>query len=125
MQAENPLARDGHVSYLEIPATDPVASAAFYEAVFGWKISHHKAGQPSFDDRSGNLIGRWIPKRAVSTEPGFLPFIYVARIDETVARITANGGQMVKPVYPEGDLFVATFRDPAGNVVGLWQFGPR
>jgi hypothetical protein len=27
--------------------------------------------------------------------------------------------------YPEGDLWVAAFRDPVGNVVGVWQTGPR
>jgi predicted enzyme related to lactoylglutathione lyase len=25
----------------------------------------------------------------------------------------------------EGDLWVATVRDPAGNLIGLWQEGPR
>jgi len=27
----------------------------------------------------------------------------------------------VTPAYPEGDLRVATFRDPGGNVIGIWQ----
>jgi predicted enzyme related to lactoylglutathione lyase len=27
--------------------------------------------------------------------------------------------------YPEGDLWVAVFRDPSGNVLGVWQHGPR
>jgi len=31
----NPLAKHGHLSYLEIPAMDPRQSAAFYERVFG------------------------------------------------------------------------------------------
>jgi predicted enzyme related to lactoylglutathione lyase len=26
---------------------------------------------------------------------------------------------------PEGDLWVATLRDPAGNAIGVWQQGPR
>jgi predicted enzyme related to lactoylglutathione lyase len=26
---------------------------------------------------------------------------------------------------PGGDLWVATFRDPAGNILGVWQRGPR
>jgi len=25
----------------------------------------------------------------------------------------------------EGDLWVATFRDPSGNVLGVWRRGPR
>jgi hypothetical protein len=26
---------------------------------------------------------------------------------------------------PEGTLSIATIRDPAGNVIGVWQDGPR
>ena len=36
-----------------------------------------------------------------------------------------HGGEVVRPPYPEGDLWVATFSDPAGNVLGVWQHGPR
>ena len=46
-------------------------------------------------------------------------------IDDTVERIEANGGQIVLPPYPEGDLWVSTFRDPSGNVLGVWHAGPR
>jgi hypothetical protein len=30
-----------------------------------------------------------------------------------------------EPAYPEGDLRVAVIRDPTGNLVGVWQQGPR
>ena len=36
-------------------------------------------------------------------------------------RILAHGGEIVTDPYPEGQLIVATFRDPAGNVIGLWH----
>ena len=32
------LGRDRSISYLKIPAVDPVSSADFYESVFGWTI---------------------------------------------------------------------------------------
>jgi predicted enzyme related to lactoylglutathione lyase len=121
----NPLARHGHVSYLEIPSLDPEKSAAFYEAVFGWQINARETGRPSFDDRSGNFIGRWIKHRAPAKDAGIMPYIYVVGIDNTVARVEANGGKIIRPPYPEGDLWVATFSDPAGNVLGIWQFSPR
>ena len=121
MSVENRLARHGHVSYLEIPAIDLEKSAAFYEAVFGWSLRRNEAGHPSFDDRSGDLIGRWVADRVVSREPGLLPFIYVDHIDEIVERVVTKGGEIVKPPYAEGDLWVATIRDPAGNVMGIWQ----
>jgi len=119
------LAQHGHVSYLEIPAVDAEQSAAFYEAVFGWAIHRRDSGRRSFDDGSGNLIGSWVTCRGAAREPGLVPYIYVDRVDEVVARITGRGGEIVKPPYPEGDLWVATFRDPAGNVMGIWQAGPR
>ena len=119
------LSRHGHVSYLEIPAVDIDQSSAFYEGALGWQINRRDTGHHSFDDRSGSLIGRWVTGRAISHEAGFLPFVYVDRIDDVVRRVVAGGGQLVKPPYAEGDLWVATFRDPAGNLVGLWQAGPR
>jgi uncharacterized protein len=54
-----------------------------------------------------------------------LPYIYVHGLDAALERITARGGEIVKTPYPEGDLLIATFRDPAGNVIGVWQRGPR
>lgn len=119
------LARHGHLSYIEIPALDLRKSADFYESVFGWSVRGRDTDHPGFDDGSGALIGHWIRSRAPSRESGIVPYIYVNRIDETVQRIAASGGEMVKLPYPEGDLWVATFRDPAGNLIGIWQAGPR
>ena len=125
MSVDKGLARHGHVSYLEIPAADLEQSAAFYEAVLGWNVERRGPDRISFDDRSGDLIGRWVAGRAASREPGLLPYIYVDRIDEVVERVVNRGGEVVQPPYPEGDLWVATFRDPAGNLMGIWQAGPR
>jgi uncharacterized protein len=118
----NPLAMHGHVSYLEIPAIDAMQSAAFYEAVFGWSIRARDTGRPSFDDPSGDLIGRWVTSRPASREPGFVPYIYVDGINDVAGRITERGGEIVKATHAEGDIWVATFRDPAGNLLGIWEF---
>ena len=121
---EGPLFRHGKLSYIQIPAADAQISAAFYAAVFGWTIS----GSPehvSFQDTSGELIGAFITNLAIATEPGILPYVYVQGLDAAIERIEARGGQVVKRPYPEGDLWVATFRDPAGNILGLWQADAR
>jgi len=44
---------------------------------------------------------------------------------DTIGQVGGNGGGIVKALYPEGNLLVAAFRDPAGNVIGLWQEGDR
>ena len=118
------LHRHGKLSYIQIPAVDVRASGAFYEAVFGWTVRGDER-HLSFTDASGELIGAWVSDRVASAEPGHLPYISVEGIDRTLEQIEAHGGQVVRPPYPEGDLWVATFRDPAGNVLGVWQAGPR
>ncbi len=119
------LARHGGLSYLEIPAVDAQRSATFYEQVLGWKIQQREPNDFRFEDATGHLIGRWVIGRAISREPGLLPYIYVDRIDEAVGRVVAQGGEVIKGPYAEGNLWVATVRDPGGNVIGLWQEGRR
>jgi uncharacterized protein len=115
------LARPGGLSYLEIPAHDARQSAAFYEKVLGWSLSEDDNQHLKFSDPSGHLIGRWVIGRAISREPGLLPFIYVNRIRAVVKKAVLAGGEMIKAPYAEGTLLVAVVRDPAGNVLGLWQ----
>jgi predicted enzyme related to lactoylglutathione lyase len=53
------------------------------------------------------------------------PYIFVQDVDQSLGSVVEHGGEVVTATYPEGDLWVATFRDPAGNVVGVWHRGPR
>ena len=115
------VTRDAGISYLQIPAVDARESAEFYERVFGWKVSGHDSGRPSFDDGTGHVIGTWLTNLAVSTKPGLVPYIYVNDIDDTIEKIGRHGGELTEGPRPEGTLRVATFRDVAGNVMGLWQ----
>jgi predicted enzyme related to lactoylglutathione lyase len=121
---EGSVARPGGVSYLRIPARDVARSADFYRAVFGWRLGG-KPEAPSFSDGTGHVIGHWRTDLPVAGEAGVLPYIYVTDIDETLRAATERGAELATPPYPEGNLWVATIRDPAGNVIGLWQDGPR
>jgi uncharacterized protein len=115
--------RPGGVSYLRVPTTDPPRSAAFYERVFGWTVDADR-DDPSFADGTGHVIGHFRADVPVAGEAGVLPYVFVERVDETLKKVVAQGGEVVTPPYPEGDLRVATFRDPVGNVIGVWQQGP-
>lgn len=121
---EGTVARPSGISYLHIPATDPRRSGAFYHEVFGWELRGDPE-HPSFNDGTGHVIGAWVADLPPAGEAGILPYVFVDDVDETLAKVTANGCDIVKPPYPEEQLWVATFRDPAGNVVGVWQHGPR
>jgi predicted enzyme related to lactoylglutathione lyase len=115
------LARPGAITYLHIPAADVRQAAAFYRAVFAWRVSDPDSDRPSFDDTSGHLSGAWISDQLAVAGSGLLPYIYVDHVEETITRIVSHGGEIVTDPHPEGRLTVATFRDPGGNTVGLWH----
>jgi uncharacterized protein len=121
---EPTVARVGGVSYLRIPAPDARAAAEFYAAVFDWRVDVDRE-RPSFEDGTGHVIGHFMPDLPVAGEAGVIPYVYVRSVDETLEKAAAHGGELVRSPFPEGDLWVASFRDPAGNVVGVWQQGPR
>jgi predicted enzyme related to lactoylglutathione lyase len=121
---ESRVFRRAGISYLRIPANDPRVAAAFYRSVFGWAIDADRP-DPSFEDGTGHVIGHFVSDLAAAGDAGVRPYIYVERVDDTLEKVSAHGGAPLAEPYPEGDLWVATFRDPSGNVIGVWQRGPR
>jgi predicted enzyme related to lactoylglutathione lyase len=90
--------------------------------VFGWNIRKRETDRPSFDDATGYISGAWVTGRDIERTPGLLMYIWVDHIDETLARVTAGGGHVAEPRCREGSMsWIATFRDPAGNLIGLYE----
>jgi uncharacterized protein len=121
---ETRVFRPGGMSYLHIPAPDPARSAAFYRAAFAWNIRDDE-DSPAFEDGTGHVIGHFIRDLPVAGHAGHLPYVYVESVDETLAKATANAGTIIRPPFPDGNLWVATVDDPAGNLLGVWQREPR
>lgn len=110
--------------YLEIPAVDAHQSADFYQSVFGWNIRHRETERPSFDDATGNVSGAWVTGRESARKPGLLTYIWVDSIDAILTKVTADGGEVLETAHPDSpgsSNLIATFRDPAGNLIGLYQ----
>ena len=114
----------GKISYVQIPAADADRSADFYESVFGWNIRRRDGGRIAFDDATGEVSGVWLTDRPPSVQPGLLMYINVEDVQRALEKIVEAGGQIVTPLTPqsEGEAF-ATFRDPAGNVLGVFHEG--
>ena len=98
---EGRVFRPGGVSYLHIPAPDPARSAAFYRAAFAWSIRDDE-GSPAFEDGTGHVIGHFIRGLPVAGHAGHLPYVYVDSVDETLDKVTANGGTIIRPPFPRG-----------------------
>ena len=116
-----PTRANGKICYVEIPATDIRRSADFYQAVFGWTIRRRGDGNTAFDDSVGEVSGTWVLGRPPSSQPGVLFYIMVDSVAATVAQVIAHGGEIVQPVGADAPEITARFRDPGGNVIGLYQ----
>jgi predicted enzyme related to lactoylglutathione lyase len=116
-----PTLANGKICYVEIPATDVDQSAAFYEQVFGWRLRQRGDGAVAFDDAVGEVSGTWVTGRPPSTEVGLLLYVMVDDAAAAVEAIEAHGGEIVQPIGADAPEITARFRDPGGNVVGIYQ----
>ena len=118
---KHPTLTNGKVCYVEIPAVDVRRSAEFYEKVFGWRIRQRGDGSIAFDDTVGEVSGTWVLGRPPATSPGLLIYIMVDSVATTIDVVIAHGGELVQPIGADAPEITARFRDPAGNVMGLYQ----
>ena len=117
----NPTLGNGKICYVEIPALDIDSSVKFYEAVFGWHTRRRSDGSIAFDDGVGQVSGTWVTGRPASDQVGILIYIMVDSAEATVATILANGCEIVQPIGMDAPEITARFRDPGGNILGLYQ----
>ena len=116
-----PTYGNGKICYIELPATDIARSAEFYRKVFGWNIRKRGDGATSFDDAVGEVSGAFVVGRPPASTPGLLFYVMVDSAVDTLKTITAYGGEIVQPIGADAPEITARFKDPGGNVIGLYQ----
>lgn len=118
---QRPTLRTGKICYLEIPATNVEQSAAFYRHAFGWEVRKRGDGSTAFDDTVNEVSGTWVVGRPPTTAAGLMVYVMVADASRAIDAIQAAGGEIVRPVEPGSREVWAWFRDPAGNIMGIYQ----
>jgi predicted enzyme related to lactoylglutathione lyase len=113
--------QNGKICYLEMPAKDIGQSADFYAKVFGWQIRRRGDGATAFDDTTGAVSGAWVLGRSAWSEPGLLFYIMVDDVETAARSVRDHGGVIVQPLGVDAPELTARFRDPGGNVIGLYQ----
>jgi len=112
------MARLRHIA---VVVKDLDKAADFYAKVFGWSIRQRGDGATAFDDGVGQVSGVWELHRLPAVNPGILVYIMVDDAAATLQRITAEGGDIVQPIGGDPGEVTARFRDPGGNVLGIYQ----
>ncbi|WP_159911276.1 VOC family protein [Pantoea sp. 18069] len=109
------------INYVEYPARNLEATAAFFAAAFGWTFTHYGPDYMAFSGQ-GLDGGFYRAERAASTAQGSaLIVFYSERLEETLAKVEAAGGEIVKPIFsfPGGRRF--HFTEPSGNELAVWS----
>jgi len=116
-----PTLANGKICYVEIPAGEIARSAEFYKRVFGWAIRKRGDGSTAFDDTTGEVSDTWVLGRPPAAKPGILFYIMVDNVAASIDAVVAHGGEIVQPIGADAPEITARFRDPGGNVIGLYQ----
>jgi len=128
------LAQHGKVAYIEIPARDPITVGVFYEAVFGWTLNApddvrvayilepRDNQRVPFSDTANGLIGAFVADRGPSSD-GVSLHLYVDDIEHIILEVESRDLEVVQALRVQDGIRVAQFRDPGGNVIGIWQAG--
>jgi predicted enzyme related to lactoylglutathione lyase len=119
--------RPGTPCWADLSADDLGRARAFYSGLFGWSImpGPPEAGGYSMCEMAGRAVAGIGPKMGAPDAPvAWTTYLATDDADETAARITAAGGQLlIEPfdVMDSGRMAIAA--DPAGAVFGIWQSG--
>ncbi|TJZ72066.1 VOC family protein [Chitiniphilus eburneus] len=109
---------DQQIDYIELQVTDIARTKAFYAAAFGWTFTDYGPGYTEFFD--GRLKGGFTTEG--SPRPGGpLVVLYADDLEATLARVTAAGARIAKPIFsfPGGRRF--QFLDPDGYELAVWS----
>jgi predicted enzyme related to lactoylglutathione lyase len=105
----------GQIGYVQLPARDVAASAAFYAGVFGWSVD---ADRGSFT--APGMIGELTTDLNPADGAGPMLWICADTLGHTLERVTTHGGAVRgRPWLDCGERWLAEIDDPAGNRVGI------
>ncbi|HZX02437.1 VOC family protein [Kribbella sp.] len=124
----------GRIVHFEVPYDDGERARAFYREAFGWNLME-------MPEMNYTMVSTGpVNEQQLPAEPGFINggmfqrsagnadltrpvlTVDVPDIDAAWKTIESLGGERVGEKAPVGDMgFAAYFKDPEGNILGLWQ----
>ena len=114
-----------HVTHFEIYCEHPVAVADFYRKALGWQVEQMPGigyWRVQISATAGPALHGGLTYRTLPNLNGWMLFVNVASLDDTVAQILHLGGSIVRPktAVPK-TAWVTIVSDPAKNIFGVWE----
>jgi predicted enzyme related to lactoylglutathione lyase len=121
----------GKVVHFEIPYDNGERARTFYKEAFDWQLQEMPGMEYTLvvTGPTGNrgptepgYVNGGMLAREESAGSGPVVVLDVPSVDAALETVERLGGSTVVPKQPVGGMgFTAYFRDPEGNVVGLWE----
>ena len=119
----------GTPSWSELSTTDEAGALSFYSALFGWEDEANEMGpnwyyhmQKVQDQYACSIYQQGEEERSQNVPPHWNIYFTVENVDETMATITRNGGNVV---FGPHDVFeagrMAMCQDPQDAFFAIWQ----
>lgn len=110
------------IVHFEIMGGDETSLRSFYAQLFGWKIAEPMAelgGYALVDGETSGLAGGIGPEMGGGKR--VTVYVQVPDLQATLDQAVSLGATVVMPPtdIPQGNVSLAMFSDPAGNVTGL------
>lgn len=109
------------INYVEYPARDLDATKRFFHEAFGWTFEDYGPDYAAFADQG--LDGGFFRSElaAHTSEGSALIVLYSRNLEESLAKVVAAGGEVVKPIFPFPGGRRFHFTEPSGNEFAVWS----
>jgi len=116
------------LTHFEIYGDKPTGLADFYRQVFGWQIEQMEAvdyWRINTGASEPSALNGGLTYRAISGLNGWMLYVQVPALDQTVELIKSLGGAVIRPktAVPRA-AWVTIVADPAKNIFGVWEADP-
>jgi uncharacterized protein len=113
-----------HFVHCELTTNDPKKAQAFYAKVFDWKIKPvPMPGMEYLMVNTGakNSGGGIQPPPMPDAPTGWMPYVEVASVKQTLTKAKKLGAKIVVPFTDMGSGALGVFVDPTGATLGVYQ----
>ena len=117
------------IIHFEVPVSDPQKASEFFTNVFGWNIKTHSGSWGSITtmetgaESETGVNGSFFLKSTVPSDFWrIINSIEVDDLESILQRVKNNGGNIIfGPIQYANLGRMAYFRDPEGNILGLFE----
>ena len=109
------------INYLEFPARDITLTKTFFQAAFEWTFVDYGPDYVACGN-AGIDVGFFKSELIATSESGSVLIVFYSQnLKQTLAKVEAAQGAIIKPIFsfPGGRRF--HFSDPNGNEFAVWS----